>query len=98
MGVMFVSMLRMLNLLPAGDLAPLPVPDRWLNFWTLDLTTDLPTNGCLNAAMICIYKVTKLVRLVPYSVGNGELTIPSVARLFFHSCGLFLQSAMLFFT
>ena len=32
--------------------------------------------------MVCIDKLTKLIRLVPCLVGDGELTTPGIARLF----------------
>ena len=49
-----------------GELAPLAVPDGQFDFWTLDFIIGLPINGLFNAVMVCIDKLFKLVRLVPY--------------------------------
>ena len=57
--------------------------DGWFNYWTLDLIIGLPASGLFNAVMVCIDKLTKLVRLVPYLVGDGEVTTPAITCLFF---------------
>ena len=51
--------------LPAGEFSPLPVPDRRSIFWTFDFIIGLPIYGWFNAVMVCIDKLTKLVKLVP---------------------------------
>ena len=40
-------------------------------------------NSC-NAMFVCIEKVTKLVSLVPYTAGEGELSATATARLFLY--------------
>ena len=40
-------------------------------------------NSC-NAMFIYVDKLTKLVRLVPYAAGEGELSADATARLFLH--------------
>ena len=72
-----------MNALPAGELAPVPIPERRFDIWTLDFITGLPSDGGFNAVMVCVDKLTKLVKIVPCSTGEGELTAPVVARLFF---------------
>ena len=45
--------------------------------------TDLPeVNGC-NALMVIVDKFSKLNWLVPCRAGDGQLTAPQVAQLFF---------------
>ena len=50
------------------------------NFWTLDFTTDLPASGLFYELMVYINKLTKLVRLVPYLVGHGELAALNISQ------------------
>ena len=72
-----------INALPAMQLYPLPVCERWFDFQTLDFITGLAANGLFNAVIVCIDKLTKLVRLVLCLVGYGKLTAPSIGRFFF---------------
>ena len=72
-----------INALPDGELTPLPVPDRCFDFRTLDFITVLPTNVQFNVIMVCIERLTKLVRLVPSWQGMGSSLL-----LQFHCCFL----------
>ena len=83
MGVPFISKLRILMPFLHWSLPPLPVPDKWFNFWTLDSITGLPTSDLFNVILVCIDKLIKLVRLVPFMVGDGELAEPAISRLVF---------------
>ena len=47
--------------------------------------------------MVCIDKLTKLVRLVPYFVENGELTDPAIALLFFTRVVSSMECCALFY-
>ena len=47
--------------------------------------------------MVCTDKITKLVRLVSYLVGDGELTAPAILRLFFTPVVLFYRVCALFY-
>ena len=48
----------------------------------LGIINGLPTNGSFNEVMVCIGKLTKLIRLVPCLTGDREPTAPATARLF----------------
>ena len=53
---------------------------------------DLPLRGSLNGLFTIVDKLTKWVKLIPLVVGEQELSISSVAHLFFdhtvHSFGV----------
>ena len=44
----------------------------------------LPLDYGCNAVFICIDKLTKLVRLVPYTAGERELSAATIAGLLLH--------------
>ena len=49
----------------------------------MDFTTDLTPCGSFNRIYTCIDKLTKFVKLIPVAIGEGALSAPEVARLFF---------------
>ena len=57
-----------------GQLAPLPTPERRFQTWTMDFITGLPMHKGLNGIFVCVEKLTKLVKLIPCSVGGGSLS------------------------
>ena len=60
--------------LPPGSLAPILLPLDHFSFWTTDFITSLPKDQNCNAIFTCIDKLTKLVRLTPYHMGEGLLS------------------------
>ena len=46
--------------------------------------TDLPLSGSFNSVFTIVDKLTKWVKLIPMVVGEGELSVLSVAHLFFN--------------
>ena len=44
----------------------------------------LPLDNGSNAMFVYLDKLTKLVHLVPYATGEGELSAAAIARLFLH--------------
>ena len=59
-------------------LQPLPIPDGKFEYCTIDFMTDLPEVNGNNALMVIVNKYSKLSRLVPCRVGEGQLTAPQV--------------------
>ena len=49
----------------------------------MDFITDLPLCGGFNGIYTCVDKLTKFVKLIPVSIGEGALSAPEVACLFF---------------
>ena len=49
----------------------------------MDFITDLPLCGGFNGIYTCVDKLTKFVKLIPVSIGEGALLAPEVAHLFF---------------
>ena len=49
----------------------------------MDFITDLPLCGGFNGIYTCVDKLTKFVELIPVSIGEGALSAPEVACLFF---------------
>lgn len=49
----------------------------------MDFITDLPPSQGFNGVYTCVDKLTKWVKLVPMTMGDGELSAAAVARLFF---------------
>ena len=49
----------------------------------MDFITDLPPCGGFNGIYTCIDKLTKFVKLIPVLIGEGALSAPEVACLFF---------------
>ena len=49
----------------------------------MDFITDLPLCGGFNGIYTCINKLTKFVKLIPVLIGEGALSAPELARLFF---------------
>ena len=49
----------------------------------MDFITDLPLCNGSNAIFTCVDKLSKFVRLIPCFVGEGALSAPAVAALFF---------------
>ena len=51
----------------------------------MDFMVDLPEVNSFNTLMVIVNKLGKLLRLVPCRVGEGQLTAPEVAKLFFEN-------------
>ena len=49
---------------------------------------DLPLSRSFNGVFAVLDKLTKWVKLIPMVVGEGELSTPAVAHLFFNHVGL----------
>ena len=49
----------------------------------MDFVTDLPPVEGFNAIFVCVDKFSKFTRIIPCSVGEGQLTAVEVAWLFF---------------
>jgi len=49
----------------------------------MDFITGLPTCHTFNAIYTCIDRLTKMVRVLPCFMGEGELTAKDTASLFF---------------
>ena len=49
----------------------------------MDFITDLPKCGGFNGLYTCIDKLTKFIKLIPILIGEGVLSAPEVACLFF---------------
>ena len=49
----------------------------------MDFITGLPPCSGFNEIYTCVDKLTKFVKLIPVSIGEGALSAPEVARLFF---------------
>ena len=49
----------------------------------MDFITDLPPCGGFNGIYTCVDKLTKFVKLIPVLIGEGALSAPEVACLFF---------------
>ena len=49
----------------------------------MDFFTELHPCGGFNRIYTCVDKLTKFVKLIPVSIGEGALSAPKVARLFF---------------
>ena len=48
----------------------------------MDFITDLPISGLFNSIFPIVDKLTKWVKMIPMVVGEGELSVLSVAHLF----------------
>ena len=51
----------------------------------MDFITGLPLDSGHNAVFVCVDKLTKLVRLVACSAGEGELSAVETAKLFMNN-------------
>ena len=51
--------------------------------WSTDFITELPLCGRFNGIYTCVDKLTKFVKPIPVSIGEGALSAPEVACLFF---------------
>ena len=49
----------------------------------MDFITDLPPYSGFNRIYTYVDKLTKFVKLIPISIGEGALSAPEVACLFF---------------
>ena len=49
----------------------------------MDFITDLPLSRSFNGMFTVVDKLTKWVKLIPLVVGEGELSVLTVAHLFF---------------
>lgn len=49
----------------------------------MDFITDLPLQDGSNAVLVLVDKFSKLTKLVPCFMGEGELSAPAVAKLVF---------------
>ena len=48
----------------------------------MDFITDLPLCSGFNGNKTCVDKLTKFVKFIPVSIGEGALSDPEVACLF----------------
>ena len=60
----------------------LPIPKGKFVPWSIDSIVDLPLCNGHNALFTYVDKLTKHCRLIPCFVGQGALSISSVASLF----------------
>ena len=51
----------------------------------MDFITSLPEYTGNNGVFICVDRLTKLTKLLPCYVGEGELVAPPKANLFFEN-------------
>ena len=51
----------------------------------MDFMVELPEFNGFNALMVIVNKLGKLSRLVPCRAGEGQLTAPQIAKLFFEN-------------
>ena len=51
----------------------------------MDFMVELPEVNGFNSLMVIVDKLGKLPRLVPCRAGEGQLTAPEVAKLFFEN-------------
>ena len=49
----------------------------------MDFINDLPPYSGFNGIYTCVDKLTKFVKLIPVSIGEGALSAPEVTHLFF---------------
>ena len=49
----------------------------------MDFITDLPLCSGFNGIYTCVDKPTKFVKLIPVLIGEGALSAPELAHLFF---------------
>ena len=83
-GVVLFSSIKSLALqVPAGLLHPVEIPHASFEVWSMDFITDLPPCGDFNGIYTCFDKLMKFVKLIPVLIGEGALSAPEVARLFF---------------
>lgn len=66
-----------------GLLSPMPVPEHRFDVWSMDFISGLPVCDGFNTIYTCIDKLSKFVRLIPCFKGEGELSAPECANLFF---------------
>ena len=66
----------------AGQLMPIPSPDKAGQVWTMDLITQLPVSAAGNDAIVVW--VCKFSKLRHYSPCKTAITAPQLARLFMH--------------
>lgn len=53
--------------------------------WSMDFIVDLPEVRGYNGLLTCVDKFSKLTRIIPVRVGEGQLTASEVAKLFFEN-------------
>ena len=68
---------------PAGLFQPVEVRHVHFEVWSMDFITNLPMSNGFNTIFTCVDALTKYTQLTPCFVGEGRLSAPSVARLFF---------------
>ena len=68
---------------PAGLLHPVEIPHESFEVWSMDFITDLPLCGGFNGIYTCVDKLTKFDKLIAVSIGEGALSAPEIAHLFF---------------
>ena len=65
-----------------GLLAPMPILERHL-MWSMDFILGLTLCTGLNTIYTCIKKLSKFVHVISFFKGEGELSAPEYAILFF---------------
>ena len=68
---------------PTGLLHPVKIPCECFELQSMDFITDLLLCGRFNGVYTCVDKLTKFVKIIPISIGEGALLSPQVACLFF---------------
>ena len=66
-----------------GLLAPMPIPKRHFDVWSIDFTSALPLCTGFNTFFTYIDKLSKLIHLIPCFKSEGKLSAPKYANLFF---------------
>ena len=61
----------------------MPIPEQCFDVWSMDFISGLPSSQGYNTIYTCIDKFTKFVHLIPCFKGEGALSAPECANLFF---------------
>ena len=59
------------------------IPEQCFDVWSMDYISGLPSSQAYNTINTCIDNFTKVVRLIPCFKGEGALSAPECADLFF---------------
>ena len=59
------------------------LPEQHFDVWSIDFISGLPSSQVYNNIYPCIDKFTKFVRFIPCFKGDGVVSAPECANLFF---------------